>query len=80
MTEEQKHELAVRAAEESAVLLKNDDDILPVCKDKKIAVIGGFAENPEFQGGGSSRVNAKVSQSLCDCLKNLGFNVDFALG
>ena len=80
MTEEQKHELAVRAAEESAVLLKNDDDILPVCKDKRIAVIGGFAENPEFQGGGSSRVNAKVSQSLCDCLKNLGFNVDFALG
>ena len=80
MTEEQKHELAVRATEESAVLLKNDDDILPVCKDKKIAVIGGFAENPEFQGGGSSRVNAKVSQSLCDCLKNLGFNVDFALG
>ena len=80
MTEKQKHELAVRAAKECAVLLKNDDDILPVCGDKRIAVIGGFAENPEFQGGGSSRVNAKVSQSLCDCLKNLGFNVDFALG
>lgn len=80
MTEAQKHELAVRAAEESAVLLKNDDDILPVCRDKRIAVIGGFAENPEFQGGGSSRVNAKAAQTLCDCLKQLGFNADFALG
>ena len=55
MTEEQKHELAVRAAEESAVLLKNDDDILPVCKDKKIAVIGGFAENPELDAFWAAR-------------------------
>ena len=51
------HEIAVHAEEESIVLLKNDD-VLPIKADEKIAIIGGFAENPRFQGGGSSHINA----------------------
>ena len=47
-----------RVAEESAVLLKNDGT-LPVGNGKKIALIGGRAVNPKFQGGGSARLNAR---------------------
>ena len=54
---EKDHEIAVHAEEESIVLLKNDD-VLPIKADEKIAIIGGFAENPRFQGGGSSHINA----------------------
>ena len=51
------HEKSVRAEEECIVLLKNDD-VLPLDKKEKIAVIGGFAETPRYQGGGSSHINS----------------------
>jgi beta-glucosidase len=52
------HELAKEAARESMVLLKNEDHILPLKKQGKIAVIGPFAKTPRFQGAGSSYINA----------------------
>jgi len=51
------NEIARKVATESIVLLKNDDSILPLAADKKIAFIGEFFENPRYQGGGSSHVN-----------------------
>jgi beta-glucosidase len=51
------HLLAQKAAEESAVLLKNDNNMLPFKPAGTLAVIGGFAESPRYQGGGSSHVN-----------------------
>ena len=42
-------EVAHQAAIESMVLLKNDDDILPVAANAKIAVIGEFARTPRYQ-------------------------------
>lgn len=51
------HQLARRAAAESFVLLKNQDDILPVKKEQTIALIGEFAKKPHFEGGGSSKIN-----------------------
>ena len=51
------HELARKAAGESAVLLKNDGDILPLKPGKKIAIVGDFAFDPRYQGAGSSVVN-----------------------
>ncbi|WP_455538877.1 glycoside hydrolase family 3 C-terminal domain-containing protein [Terrisporobacter sp.] len=58
------------------VLLKNKDNILPLDKEKKIAVIGEFAKNARFQGGGSSHVNAtktdisKVQENIVAVLCN----------
>lgn len=51
------HELARKVAEESVVLLKNEDNILPLRPGTKVTVIGDFAQNPRYQGAGSSLVN-----------------------
>jgi beta-glucosidase len=51
------HALAREAAGRSIVLLKNDDDILPLAADTRVAVIGAFATEPRYQGAGSSLIN-----------------------
>ncbi|MFJ9390780.1 beta-glucosidase [Nocardioides sp. NPDC101246] len=56
------HALARELATESAVLLRNEVKdgaaTLPLSNSSSIAVIGAFASEPRYQGGGSSRVNA----------------------
>lgn len=54
--EQRHHDLARQAAVESAVLLKNADNILPLKAECKVAVIGDFAVEPRYQGAGSSMV------------------------
>ena len=51
--------LARRAAHESAVLLKNTGNVLPLEPEpgSTVAVIGEFAHTPRYQGAGSSQVN-----------------------
>jgi len=64
------HDIARRAAEESIVLLKNDDSILPIAAGTKVAVIGDFARVPRYQGGGSSNVNPTKVDNAVDCMVN----------
>lgn len=64
-SKEKDHKIAKRIAEESVVLLKNEG-ILPLTKDKKIAVIGEYAKSPRYQGGGSSHINAYSVVSFMD--------------
>ena len=54
---QENYELARKIAEESAVLLKNDDHILPISDKEKIAFIGPMAEKSRYQGAGSSHIN-----------------------
>ncbi len=64
------HELAAEIASQCMVLLKNDDRVLPLSRNKKIAFIGKFAKQPRFQGGGSSFINAlKVTDALSSAEK-----------
>ncbi|HTJ94006.1 MAG TPA: glycoside hydrolase family 3 C-terminal domain-containing protein [Pararobbsia sp.] len=51
------HALARRTGAEAIVLLKNEQSVLPLAPGKKIALIGGFATTPRYQGAGSSMVN-----------------------
>ncbi|WP_328474255.1 glycoside hydrolase family 3 C-terminal domain-containing protein [Actinoplanes sp. NBC_00393] len=59
---------ARQAATEAAVLLKNDDAILPLRQIRRLAVIGEFARTPRYQGGGSSRVVPTSLSNLLDAL------------
>ncbi|WP_339172332.1 glycoside hydrolase family 3 C-terminal domain-containing protein [Paenibacillus sp. FSL H7-0943] len=54
---EEHHQLARKVARESMVLLRNEEEVLPLSKQGTIAIIGEFAKNPRYQGGGSSHVN-----------------------
>lgn len=51
------HAAAKEIAQECAVLLKNEENILPLKKGTRVAVIGDFADRPRYQGAGSSIVN-----------------------
>ena len=73
------HNLALEAAEDSVVLLKNEDNILPI-KNKKIAIIGDFAINPRYQGAGSAKVNPYKLENAYNYFKELGYEFDFAKG
>ena len=55
--QEAHHRLARKAAAESMILLKNEDQILPLDHKKSVAIIGDFAFTPRYQGAGSSMVN-----------------------
>jgi beta-glucosidase len=73
------HALAVEAAAECAVLLKNDGT-LPLPRTGRVAVLGAFARRPRLQGGGSSRVNPAVQCDLVDELRRAaGPDVDLVL-
>ena len=68
------HALARRAAAESIVLLKNENDLLPLAEGTKVAVIGDFAQTPRYQGAGSSAVNSIKVDTFLDCLKESGLD------
>jgi beta-glucosidase len=65
------HALARRAAAESAVLLKNEDGLLPLdlAARMTMAVIGEFARTPKFQGAGSSQVNPTRVDNALDAIR-----------
>lgn len=70
------HELARKAAQESIVLLKNEDNILPLQPGTKVAVIGDFAQTPRYQGAGSSLVNpAKQPESILSEIGDSGLEM-----
>ena len=70
----QAHEVAQKAAEESIVLLKNEDHILPLKKGVKAAIVGDFAKVPRYQGAGSSIVNPTFLENTLDNLKSFGID------
>lgn len=63
------HRLAREVARETMVLLKNDDELLPLAKTGRIALIGALAERARYQGGGSSHVNPTKLDSIYEEMK-----------
>lgn len=63
------HALARKAAAETAVLLKNEEDILPLAPGTRVAVLGDMALEPRYQGAGSSVVNPTKLDKPIDCLR-----------
>ncbi len=71
------HELARKIAAKSAVLLKNEDSILPLHKTQKIALIGALAKQPRYQGAGSSHITPTKLSSAVDGFIDVGVDVDY---
>lgn len=73
------HALAKQCADESVVLLKNGG-VLPLAQGVKVAVIGDFAENPRYQGAGSSIVNPTYLDNMLsklDGINSIGYEKGF---
>lgn len=76
---EKHHKIALNIAEEAIVLLKNEENILPL-KKQKIALIGDMAKKPRYQGAGSSTINPYKLENAYDCLKQENIQFDYAKG
>lgn len=79
---EKDHKAAAEIEAECMVLLKNENEILPLTSDKKIAFIGKYAKTPRYQGGGSSHINSWKVESALEVAKEIPelANVTFAEG
>ena len=69
------HAVARKAAAESAILLKNEDNILPLKKGAKVAIIGDFAFVPRYQGAGSSLVNPTKVETVSELVSSYDLQV-----
>ncbi|HEY8912799.1 glycoside hydrolase family 3 C-terminal domain-containing protein [Lacisediminihabitans sp.] len=67
------------AAAASAVVLANDG-ALPLDRRQSIAVIGAFAAQPRYQGGGSSLVTPTRVTTMLDAFTAAGIDVGYAPG
>ncbi len=74
------HHMARRIARESMVLLKNEDNLLPIRGSKQVAFIGKFAKEPRFQGGGSSHINVSEVLSAMQAVRSVHGDVTYAQG
>lgn len=74
------HKLARRVARDSMVLMKNNDNLLPINFHDEITVIGTLAKVPRYQGAGSSRINPYKLVSFTDYLDSHKLNYQFAAG
>lgn len=75
------HMMARRAARETIVLLKNEDDILPLADGTKVALLGDFAKSPRYQGAGSSVVNPTELDSMTGSIEDTNLSyVGYAQG
>lgn len=63
-----------KSGAEGMVLLKNEEDILPMSKTAGVALIGHHALYPSLGGGGSARVDAIRSVSPAEGLQAAGFD------
>ena len=69
------HAIAKKAAVNSAVLLKNDESILPLAPGTKVALKGPFVDKPRYQGSGSSQVNSTKVETIAEQIKNYDLQV-----
>lgn len=72
--------LAKKIAENSAVLLKNDNKVLPVKTGEKVLVVGNMAKISRYQGGGSSHITPFFESALTSSLDKMGEKYDYMEG
>lgn len=73
------HELARQIAEESIVLLKNDN-FLPLTNITEVLLVGDLAANPRIQGGGSSHINTSSIDIFEEQFRKYGVKARYVQG
>ncbi|TNF06560.1 MAG: glycosyl hydrolase [Bacillota bacterium] len=73
------HRLAIKAAAESMVLLKNED-VLPLKLREKVLIVTGFDENIRYQGGGSSHINPTKLDNIKDIYQQYSSQIKLTKG
>ena len=73
--ETEHRKVARRAAAEGMVLLKNEDHILPLKAGSAVALYGAGAGKTIKGGTGSGDVNEREKVSICEGMKNAGFQI-----
>ena len=74
------HQVARKAAAQSAVLLKNNDNALPLNSKQRVAVIGALAKHLRYQGAGSSHINPPKTVAFTEAMRNEGQSFAYAPG
>ena len=74
------HQVARKAAAQSAVLLKNNDNALPLNSKQRVAVIGALAKHLRYQGAGSSHINPPKTVAFTEAMRNKGQSFAYAPG
>jgi beta-glucosidase len=77
---EKHHQFARKVASEGIVLLKNDQNLLPVEDHQKIALIGAFAKHPRYQGNGSSLIKPTKISTFYDAMSERYKHLSYAEG
>lgn len=77
---EKNHALSRKAATEGSVLLKNNDDVLPIKDLNSVAVVGELAEKLRMQGTGSSRLQPRNEVSFLQALNDRNVKYSYAKG
>lgn len=71
---------ALEAAESGIVLLKNEQNALPVKKNTELALIGMTAYDPIYGGGGSGGVNTSYKKDIESGLRDAGYRTNYTAG
>lgn len=66
------HVLALKIAEQGAVLLKNEHQILPLAESDMV-LIGHMAQNLRYQGSGSSHINPTKLVNITDAVPDVPY-------
>ena len=74
------YNFAIEVAKSSGVLLKNNNDILPLNKKQRVAVVGGLFEEMRYQGSGSSLLNPYKLSYHKDSLDKRNINYEYIQG
>lgn len=77
---EKHHQLARKAAVSGGILLKNEDNILPLGNEAEITLIGELAKTPRYQGTGSSKVTPTEVNCLLDGMFDYTENIQYVSG
>ena len=74
------HELAKDLALEGAVLLKNEDSVLPLKESENIIIVGELFDKMRYQGSGSSMINPYFYKSIKDSFNEHNIKFKYVKG